>query len=123
MIELESARHVPRFSAAAIWTLLIELLRTADKRFTIRVTLAKDRQTLVDVLPIRKHVKELRPQLPSLPRSLECPEVPNHYKPVSRARKENIQTLWGIHEANVVLRVASSEGDDYDVAFFSLIVV
>jgi hypothetical protein len=123
MIKLEPVSHVPRFSATAIRTLLIELLRIADKRFTVRVTLTEDRQTLVDVLAVREHVKKLCPQWPSLSRSLERLKVPDHYEPVARPRKENIQALWSIHEADVILGVAPSEGNDYDIALFSLIVV
>lgn len=68
-------------------------------------------------------LQEFTPHGITLSRICESVRVSNHDQRITCPRKQYIETLRRRHKADVVVRIASAQRSDDNIAFFTLVVV
>lgn len=71
----------------------------------------------------REQFKQLRPKLLALAGIAEGIRISDHDESVAGPGEKYIQTFWGKHEPNVIVRITPCQGDNHNVTLFSLIVI
>jgi hypothetical protein len=107
---LANQRNIlPRLFAATIWALDVEAFRRGQKCRSIWMFLTLHRETLIYVVVLLQMVEEFSPYRASLASVDQCFRVSNHYQAISSSGGQDVQTLRGLHEADVKRSVASGQ--------------
>ena len=98
----EDVKSSPWFRASTVRTVSVKVACTRQKKHMLRMSLALDGESLINVLTILEEGEEPFPECPSFPRMQKGLGIADQNEAISGAREEDVETLRRVHESNHV---------------------
>lgn len=125
MLIYKSSRilYLPWLFTSTIGAFCVEIFWRSQNRRTIAMSLALDRESVMNAVAFFQQPQKLIPKFPSFSSIHEMFRISNKNESFPCPGEQDVQALRRGQEANVPVRIATCKGDNHDVTLIPLEIV